>query len=545
MIEKALNMKLSEHTPQTLATSPDFTIFKRKLRPLQVVGFVVFCFSPLLLLYFKNLWSRDAYQFFPLALVGVGLLLHRESSDFPRPMVRGSRIVTGLSFTISILLLACATYLWSPWLGAIALLPALVGLVWWQGGRAWALALLPAGLLILTIILPPLKLDEVLTSKLQHLSTLGSSRVLGWLGVEHRMYGNVLEIPGHQLLVEEACSGMKSVLFTAAATFFYFFWRRRQTPVVLVSLLLVWGVVLLGNIARITSGVWLEYRYQINILTGARHEMVGILLLVIYLGFILCLNWVYEKLGMLVMSQRAYKVKPVVESNQSVPIPSWLKFFLFAFSILCLAQFSRLWAKQTNNLPLSRPAVSRLANGKPPNLPNELDGWSRLRSGPPSLHKVEAFGGITSHVWQYRQGRTIATISLDYPFLGYHDVRLCYRGNGWSVVQQKMQASQGASGEEPYLEVRLQKEPSRVAFLWFSTFDESGRFLEKSYARLGLLERFSTQLAEDTTSYRVQMLIGNQRALGEEELAEARVFYEHIREKILSDLLPQFGVRSD
>ena len=78
--------------------------------------------------------------------------------------------------------------------------------------------------------------------------------MLDLLGVPHLREGNILSIPGKQLLVEEACSGVNSVLFMSSACVFYVLWRRRPILFLPVIFFLTIGAVLLGNLFRITSG---------------------------------------------------------------------------------------------------------------------------------------------------------------------------------------------------------------------------------------------------------------------------------------------------
>ncbi len=508
-------------------------------RRFAVVGLTLLCFTPLWWNYFGNLWSREAYQFFPLALAGVALLLFREYEEYPRPLEPGSNWIAGGCIFLSILMLTAATWLWSPWVGAVSVLPALAGLVWWLGGWRLFRALFPAGMLFLTIILPPLKLDEVFTLKLQNLSTIGSSWALKVLSVTHQMYGNVIEIPGHKLLVEEACSGMKSVLFTAAACIFYMSWRRRGLVVILLSMVLLLGVVMLGNLVRITSGAWLEYSYNINILSGARHETVGMIMLASYLGFILLLNVIYEKAGVPVTSKPSPPAAGLASTALGVFIPFWLRGALVLFGILFLIQIPRGLHYSDNDQAVATSPASALKNDTPINLPDEINSWWRLQSGPPSMLKVEAFGGINSQVWQYRKGRLVATISLDYPFMGYHDVQICYTSNGWQIAGQTLRSVEGESGDSPYREVTLKRDGFREATLWFSTIDEKGKWMEGNYAKSGILERFRHQFGETTTTYRMQMIIHGTEPLSETDLKVARSFYEHIREHLADYLLPK------
>ncbi len=247
-------------------------------------------YGPLLTLFFINLWGRPHYQFFPLAMAGAGFLAWTRLTEAPRPFDPGRPLITFLLVAASWFCLMGATVLWSPWLGGIAAFIGLAGFLWWRGGKPLLRSMLPALLLVLTIIPPPLAADTRLVEQLRVLAVRWSSRLLDVLGVTHALSGNVIELPGQKLLVDEACSGINSVLITLAACLFYGLWRRRSAIHILVCLTSTLSFVLLGNLARITLGAWLRFRYNIDILSGWRHELTGLVLFVGYLAMILSMD---------------------------------------------------------------------------------------------------------------------------------------------------------------------------------------------------------------------------------------------------------------
>ena len=106
--------------------------------------------------------------------------------------------------------------------------------------RATSIAVLP----------PPLRLDQRFALQLQEWATEGSSRVLALLGVPHLLSGLLIEIPGQRLLVEEACSGINSILFMTSACVFYAMWQRRGLFFLATLYALTIGCVLAGNLVR-------------------------------------------------------------------------------------------------------------------------------------------------------------------------------------------------------------------------------------------------------------------------------------------------------
>jgi exosortase len=290
LVEQPSGTPLPSPAGDNAAPAADAGPFELKGLTLPTGVLLALGFVPLLVAFFVNLWAKEHYQFFPLALAGAGFLAWTRLEEVPRPLQAGARFVTAPIIGFSFLFLAAATVLWSPWLGAVSAMIGLAGAVWWVGGWRLLKAMIPAGLLLVLIIPPPFNLDTNLTLELRRLAVRWSSSVLDAIELPHSVTGNVIEIPGQRLLVEEACSGINSVLSTSAVCWFYCLWRRRHPLHLLVCAVMTIGFVLLGNVSRITLGAWLKFHYHLDILSGWRHETVGLILFASYLGLILSLD---------------------------------------------------------------------------------------------------------------------------------------------------------------------------------------------------------------------------------------------------------------
>lgn len=89
---------------------------------------------------------------------------------------------------------------------------ALAGLtVFWLGERQLRRWWLPFALLTLSIPLPAL-VTNALTLPLQFKASALGAALLDWRHVPVRLSGNVIQLPGRQLFVTEACSGIRSLV---------------------------------------------------------------------------------------------------------------------------------------------------------------------------------------------------------------------------------------------------------------------------------------------------------------------------------------------
>ncbi len=497
--------------------------------------------APLVVVFFMNLWAKEYYQFFPLALAGAGFLAWLRWQEMPKPLETGTGWVTGGLMLGSWLLMAAATAFWSPWAGMVAALIGLLGAIWWLGGWPLLRAMLPACFMLLTVLPPPLNLDVRFTMKLRSLATQWSGSVLDALSVTHAVSGNVIEIPNQRLLVEEACSGINSILSTTAVCLFYCLWRRRSILHILVMLAMTVGFVLLGNVARIVSGAWFRFSWDINIMSGWKHETIGLVLFAGYLGLILSADALLE---FLFSPSGTETTKPAAPDAPSAPVAmvwtasktAWVAGL--AFGLLGLAQLGqggmRYVRHETESLVSTTALVQR---GATFTMPAQIGNWRRLDSERPTSIKVES-KEVQSQSWHYQNSDLVATLALDYPFRGYHDVTICYTGSGWEIVRNVTRPAAASPDGAPFVEAKMQKDLVAKAALLFSTLDERGQWVDGSYIKRNTMERFRGESSD--TTYRVQMIVPHYVPLStakeEQVLALFLEARKLLREQVMSQM---------
>jgi exosortase len=524
----------------------------RPLTPLLLGLLALVGFGPLLAQFLFNLWNFDTYQFFPLALAGAGFLIWRGLQEVQRPLEPGSAWLTFPLTTAVVVLLATASVMWSPWIGAVSFLLAAITGAWWFGGWNLLRAVFPGWLVLLTIVPPPLKLDTRFALLLQEWATAGSSKILALLGVPHLLSGLIIEIPGQRLLVEEACSGINSILFMTSACVFYAMWKRRSLPFLAVLYALTIACVLAGNLVRITSGAWLLHNFQIDLFVGWKHEALGLVLTGTYLAFIVgteaVMGWIFTPHGM------RHRESP--QPQNSTPLLDGLvfsgsiKFVAVLFALLCVAQVVRGWDfhfRKEGGKVINPEWMDGSAKFS---MPPQLDGWQLISEAKPVPKKAAFEDGVYSHIWQYQKGGSVATLSLDYPFFGYHDVTVCYGNAGWDIGETKLRRASAENDMIPSMEVALIKEGGLKADLFYSTVDEGGVWLEEPGTRspydpegnplqegnlaARLTHRFrqlpyANESYDTAINYRIQLLAAARGGLGAEQRRNVEKLFEEAR----------------
>jgi len=149
--------------------------------------------------------------------------------------------------------------------------------------------------LYLFLALPvPFTIHGELRRALQKFATLLSAGLLHSMGVPVINEENILVVDGFRLGVEDACSGIRSLMaIVSTAVLFCFLFRTGLLGgSVLVAISV--PVTILVNIIRIVATAYVLSRWDIDLTTGAVHDWTGILLFGLSLA-LLYANWVFVK----------------------------------------------------------------------------------------------------------------------------------------------------------------------------------------------------------------------------------------------------------
>jgi len=160
------------------------------------------------------------------------------------------------------------------WLSRVSFLVSLVGCIALVFG--WAIVrqmVYPLCTLIL-MIAPPTFLFARLTLSLQLLASRLGELCLDLLGYSVLRDGNVLEMVGIKLSVEEACSGIRSlmaILFLAVLYNYFFVQGKEMRSLILIVAV---PIAILGNAARIVA-TGVVAQYDRSLAMGTVHETFG------------------------------------------------------------------------------------------------------------------------------------------------------------------------------------------------------------------------------------------------------------------------------
>ena len=235
---------------------------------------LVVAFWPILISMYGSWFDENAYMEHGILVMPAAAYMAWAKKDkleaIPRqPSAWGGFLLLGGA--LQAMLAIAAQWIW---VSRMAFLVSLVGcIVAIFGWRMVQELTYPLCTLIL-MVAPPSFLFARLTVSLQMLASLLGETCLEALGYSVLREGNVLEMVGIKLSVEEACSGIRSLvaIFFMCVLYNYFFVQGRSMKAVILVMAI--PVAILGNAVRIVA-TGVAGQYNAALVSGAAHEAFG------------------------------------------------------------------------------------------------------------------------------------------------------------------------------------------------------------------------------------------------------------------------------
>lgn len=224
-------------------------------------------------------WSRESGAHGPIILATGAWLLIRQAEVFRREAAPGHPLVTA-----GVLAVSLAAYVFGRafdfmtleagglYGAGLAVMHAIVG------PRVMLRHWFPFFYLAFAIPPPQYLLDH-LTAPLKEFVSMAATNLLSMIGFPISRQGVIIYIAQYELLVEDACSGMNSLVGLTAIGLFYVYLMRGGSW--LHSLLLtacVIPIAILANLVRIMTLVLVTYNFGNAAAQGAFHGLAGMVL---------------------------------------------------------------------------------------------------------------------------------------------------------------------------------------------------------------------------------------------------------------------------
>ncbi|MEN8148913.1 MAG: exosortase/archaeosortase family protein [Planctomycetota bacterium] len=267
-------------------------VVRRVLPPIVLGLLCLALFSPRLLHLARYTWQEDRYShawFIPLVSL-LWLWVHRrEIATAPRRPANTGAALVG----IGILLWIAAQGRSFNALAHLSMMLVLVGVVAGSGGWAFFRAVAFPTLYLVFVFPVPKRLDDVYVGPpLQAVASSVSAKLIDLFGVPVVREGNVIDVPGTRLLVEEACSGIHSLYTLAALGTAWVFFGERRTWERIVLIAATVPIAIAANVFRVTVTGLLAYYVDPALADGFFHEFGGMVVFAFGLLALLALSGV-------------------------------------------------------------------------------------------------------------------------------------------------------------------------------------------------------------------------------------------------------------
>lgn len=502
--------------------------------------------SPLLCLLFSlyELWERHpAYHFFPLplaALIWLAVRTGRRADSWRAPSTVSKALIW-----LHLLLAAAAFVLVSPFLAGVSFLCAATAFVLLCQNApddetpGWSIPVLA-----LFLIPPPMGLDERMHQFLAGLATRLSEGWLDAMQVMHVIEGMIVVTPGKRFFVDDACSGANSMLVAVCVALMLCSFKNRHWRHAIMVALTAGLVSIATNVLRICLVIGSVHFHGVELDQGWAHEALGAFIFALDL----LLVWSADHGWHFILNQRT----GTAETTTDEPL-QWSHSIGLGWEgriSLTLAIIGFVSLVGPAAISYSRTVVEKSATGSLQEvpMPREMSGW--IRDGDKPLEDaIVGELGVRNQVWLYRKGSLEAYVAVNFPFMGFHDTRLCYSGQGWQFENQVDSRLPGETKNTVRFLDMQQPTEMMHAHLWLSVFDERGAAV--NFVSENPLERISERLLSRwtdpppvSTTYVLQVLAvepgteaQNQHAFSD-LLAEAR---RHLASALTGQKLEQGG----
>lgn len=422
----------------------------------------------------QEIWVRHpASHFFPLPLLAWVWLAKRDgvfrAVSFPQHPAAFKWLTAGH------LLLALASFvLISPFMAGLAFTLGAVALAAAKGkpaeheAPAWAL---PA--LSVFFIPPPMMLDQQLHQLLAGLAARLSQGWLDAMKVLHVVQGTIVATPEKRFFVDDACSGTNTLMVAVCVALIVSCLNNRTWLHALVLTVTAGLISVASNVLRICLVIGGQHYWRLELDQGLAHEAVGVVFFILDLMLV----WSADLGWQFVLNPRRRWERPEMHGRPAMggaAAPGMLGGLSVGVAAVGMTLLLGPEMLALTRPHAAAPKAKELTGADGFQMPGQLAGWVREGDRPVENSMIGNLG-VRNQVWRYRKGEKEAYVAVNFPFLGFHDTRLCYLGQGWQFQSQSDGALPGdTQNTVRFLEMNQPTELAR-AHLWLSVLDENGK----------------------------------------------------------------------
>ncbi len=528
---------------------------------------------PLLAIYFRELMQQPHYQFAPFVLAFAAMYIYVRRSEFSRIRFSARGVWANAFLLLALPFVLFANLRFDPEFAGIGCFFIAASLLARTRDRETGESMLPLAFALALIVRLPFGLDNRMITGLQRLTSQIASRVLDLFGVNHLLSGNVIRMENRPFMVEEACGGIQSFFLLLFCALAWVAWSRRGLlrSILLIMAAVAWAIIC--NSARVLTICASHAWWNVDLASGIPHVLTGYFFMFLAIGLLISTDFLLEFMfgrGEALENVRRSRLSIVLfggrhhraESSSTGILPLMVSKPLIFCGCLLLAVVAViplfaagpavLYRQLTKKYVVREVSAAALPEAMNVSLAQggNMD-WTREKYEVEQRERNSEWGSRSSR-WVMKSSNFSPpmelTISLDYPFSGWHELTGCYRGNGWVMEKREILASEFAP--DWHVVVGRFRLPTGLnGLLMFSMFDEDGQpvqtvvddvrrmnFIQRSVA--ALQKRLNKEYGPLPQTYQVQVFIDTVEELNDDAIKVLLENYVRFREMIRHSVVP-------
>jgi exosortase len=370
-------------------------------------------------------------------------------------------------------------------------------LLYRAGGWKWVNFFAPPLVFMLIAVPWPMGMEQAIIQNLMRLVAGLTVEVVGWRGIPALQHGNLIEITGGVVGIDEACSGVRSLQSALMLSLFlgemYRFAAGRRVLLLVASL----GFVLLANVARTTFLTWAAATYGLPQME-AWHDTAGIVVMLIVVSGLFGLAYLIRPRAARVAppSPPGHCVPGALSRSVAIGVIAWL---------LTTEVVTEIWYRthETDLVPSPRWSVSwpnQSAGFKKVSLPENSLAILRCSESDSASWNDDEGNQWSAFLLRWNPGRNSAQLAKG------HRPDICFPAAGARLVEDFGQVTANANG----IDLPFRHE----------SFESGSRFLHVFYCLWSdRVSRHEKPLLENgTEASRLQAVLAGKRNLGQQVL---------------------------
>jgi len=427
-----------------------------------IAALVAILWLPMLYDYFSVLQERKSYGLWPLLVIAIVVIFVLRWRRAAATTTYAPRWALWGSFLMALLLMLFSLLYYVPYvamMGWIAIMAT--GALYLSSFRRID-NILGIWLLFILFLRPPYQLTLRIMVWMENVAVETVSKILDYRGTLHVVQGNVLALSNYDVRIDQICSSWVSLVSMLGCAAVVCVVRNRRVSHAVMLLFVTVVSTWLLNVVRIFMVIRLRNEFGLDLMESGYIAMYHVLSFLLGMVLVICSDslvvFIYSRAKKDVidsdmirrMKSPLSRIWTMISNFELRRVLGWfvslrpLKMHTVTFVVVAalLAGFIGLEAVVKYyrgsvikmDFMYGEEDLTKIGEDA---FVVDSAGWE-IVSYDTERREFDSIWGALSSTWRLKYNGLTVTMSLDYPFHEWHDVKRCYYKVGWKLVDEKI-----------------------------------------------------------------------------------------------------------